>query len=103
MKDFLQGRVSVPPTRSTTSSLPVPSHLPPINHPTVTIEETQSPSLEEGENLMDSIEEPLPAAPAAAQCLAEPRVEMVPDAEGRIGHIVVTCRCGEIITLQCNY
>lgn len=36
-------------------------------------------------------------------CAGEQQVEIVPDAEGRVGHIVVTCRCGEKITLQCNY
>jgi hypothetical protein len=34
---------------------------------------------------------------------SEPQVELVPDTEGRIGHIVITCTCGEKITLQCNY
>jgi len=40
---------------------------------------------------------------ASGGCSGEPQIEMVPDAEGRVGHIVVTCRCGEKITLQCNY
>ena len=34
---------------------------------------------------------------------SEPQVELLPDTEGRIGHIVITCTCGEKITLQCNY
>ena len=40
---------------------------------------------------------------ASEGCSGEHHIEMVPDAEGRVGHIVVTCRCGEKITLQCNY
>ena len=98
MKDFLQGRASVAPARSTASSLPIPSNLPPISQNAITLEEPP-PLLEEEPVAL--LEETPPPAPR--HCLEEPRVEMVPDAEGRIGHIVVTCRCGEVITLQCNY
>ena len=48
--------------------------------------------------------ESLETAPIPTEsCAGEPQVEIVPDAEGRVGHIVVTCHCGEKITLQCNY
>ncbi|MFM8364159.1 MAG: hypothetical protein ACKOAS_03315 [Verrucomicrobiota bacterium] len=97
MKDFLHGRVSVAPSRPSATAIPIASHLPPIHHPSVTIEEPPPPPVEEPP-LENAFEEPPPAP-----CLVEPQVEMVPDAEGRIGHIVVTCRCGEVITLQCNY
>jgi hypothetical protein len=99
MKDFLQGRASVTPTRSNASSLSIPSNLPPISQNAVTLE-PPTPPLEDL-NPIDFEEAP-PSTPPP-HLLEEPRVEMVPDAEGRIGHIVVTCRCGEIITLQCNY
>ena len=41
--------------------------------------------------------------PELAQCAVEPNVELVHDAEGRVSHVIVTCRCGDQITLQCNY
>jgi hypothetical protein len=99
MKDFLQGRPSVTPTHTTPSNLNLHSNLPPISQNAITVEE---PAM-----LLDEIPQaPLEEAPPASNptpLLEEPRVEMVPDSEGRIGHIVVTCRCGEVITLQCNY
>jgi hypothetical protein len=97
MKDFLQGRISVAPSRHSATATPIASNLPPIHQPTVTIEPPPPSPIED--SLADNpIEEPAPAP-----SLGEPRVEIVPDAEGRIGHIVVTCSCGEVITLQCNY
>jgi hypothetical protein len=99
MKDFLQGRPSVAPSRSGASNLNLPSNLPPISQHALTVEEPPPPALEEIPP--DPVEEFAPPPPQ--HCLEEPRVEMVPDSEGRIGHIVVTCRCGEVITLQCNY
>jgi hypothetical protein len=98
MKDFLQGRPSVAPSRSAASNLNLHSNLPPISQHAITVEESP-PALEEMPP--DSVHEFAP--PPAPALLEEPRVEMVPDSEGRIGHIVVTCRCGEVITLQCNY
>ena len=97
MKDFLQGRVSVASSRPPTTATPIASHLPPIHQPSVTIEDTPPPPHDE------ILEQPPLQEPPPSTYLEEPRVEMVPDAEGRIGHIVVTCRCGEVITLQCNY
>ncbi len=98
MKDFLQGRVSVASARPASTTAPVASNLPPIHQPTVTIEEPPPPPVEE--IAPDPVED---IPPSPSPCLEEPRVEMVPDSEGRIGHIVVTCRCGEVVTLQCNY
>lgn len=94
MKDFLQGRPSVASTRSSAPNITLPSNLPPIS--------TGSPS---EANLTDDLamsDQPLDDV-AAESCQGEPQVEIIPDAEGRAGHIVVTCRCGEKITLQCNY
>jgi hypothetical protein len=61
---------------------------------------TEAPLPEDVANSTDSEENPSNSTEA---CAGEPQVEIVPDAEGRVGHIVVTCRCGEKITLQCNY
>lgn len=96
MKDFLQGRPSVAASRGGTPNIPLPSNLPPISQGIVVEEappEVLAPSAQSGENLVNP----------ADSCAGEPRVEIVPDAEGRVGHIVVICRCGEKITLQCNY
>lgn len=49
------------------------------------------------------IEEQILPESISASGTAEPQVELIPDSTGRIGHIVITCQCGEIITLQCNY
>jgi len=97
MKDFLQGRVSVAPSRQSANAQPIASHLPPIHTPSVPVEPPPPPAIEDLP--MDiSIEES-----PHTHSHGEPRVEIVPDAEGRIGHIVVTCGCGEVITLECNY
>ncbi len=96
MKDFLIGRPSVASTRSGSPNIQLPSNLPPISSGMSTGE----PPLED---LAHSLE-PQGNDPSQAQpCASEPQVEIFPDAEGRVGHIVVTCRCGEKITLQCNY
>ena len=95
MKDFLQGRPSVNSTRSSAPTNTPPSNLPPISNG-MAIEETQPDDL-----LM--ADQPLGDSAANGICHGEPQVEIIPDAEGRAGHIVVTCRCGEKITLQCNY
>jgi hypothetical protein len=93
MKDFLQGRTTALPTRPSVSFSNPPSNLPPIpGH--------SDQSVSTGEM---NIENPDDLPAERAETCAEPSVEMVPDSEGRIGHIVVTCRCGEQITLQCNY
>jgi hypothetical protein len=99
MKDFLQGRPSVSPSHSAASHLNLRSNLPPISQNAITVED---PSDAPPEEIPPAPTEET-ALPAPQLCLEEPRVEMVPDSEGRIGHIVVTCRCGEVITLQCNY
>lgn len=96
MKDFLHGRPSAASTRGSSANITLPSSLPPISPATV-IDEPIPHDLANSNDaegiLLNSVE----------TCSGEPQVEIVPDAEGRIGHIVVTCRCGEKITLQCNY
>lgn len=96
MKDFLLGRPSVASTRGSSPNITLPSNLPPIS-PTAA---TQDPLPEDSANSNDA-EGNLSNSPET--CAGEPQVDIVPDAEGRVGHIVVTCRCGEKITLQCNY
>lgn len=96
MKDFLHGRPSVASNRSSGPNITIPSNLPPISSST-TLDETAP----EDSELSTGIGEELGINSDA--CSAEPQVELVTDAEGRVGHIVVTCRCGEKITLQCNY
>ncbi len=95
MKDFLQGRpAATAANRPRLDSLSV-NHLPPIHPPQPEpdpLPETENGGLEE-----TPVDEQSPCA------LAEPQVELVADAEGRIGHIVVTCRCGEQTILQCSY
>ena len=94
MKDFLQGRPSVASTRSSAPNITLPSNLPPISTGSA-----NDVALSEDLSMTDQ-----PLAEASAEtCQGEPQVEIIPDAEGRAGHIVVTCRCGEKITLQCNY
>jgi hypothetical protein len=96
MKDFLHGRPSVASNRSSNTSISLPSNLPPISNGTGIEEPARKElplSAEAGEELVST----------SKTCSEEPQIELVPDAEGRIGHIVVTCRCGEKITLQCNY
>lgn len=44
-----------------------------------------------------------PEPPTTSCAIEEPIVEAVPDAQGRISHIVVTCRCGQQTIVQCNY
>ena len=95
MKDFLQGRPSVASTRSGAPNISLPSNLPPISNG-MAIEETRPEDLE-------MTDQPLGDSAVNGSCRGEPQVEIIPDAEGRAGHIVVTCRCGEKITLQCNY
>ena len=96
MKDFLHGRPSVASKRSGGPSISLPSNLPPISTST-SLDEAST----EDSELSAGIGEDLGINPGT--CSAEPQVEIVPDAEGRVGHIVVTCRCGDKITLQCNY
>lgn len=96
MKDFLHGRPTVASNRSGKPNISLPSNLPPISSNTVLDETTP-----EDVTLTAGLGEDLTSNPDA--CTGEPQVEIVPDADGRVGHIVVTCRCGEKITLQCNY
>ena len=96
MKDFLHGRPTVASTRSGNPNISLPSNLPPISSNTV-LEEAAPEDMA----LSSGLGEDLSSNPDA--CTGEPQVEIVPDADGRVGHIVVTCRCGEKITLQCNY
>jgi hypothetical protein len=96
MKDFLQGRPSVASTRSSSPNISLPSNLPPISSSVAVEETTLEDSLATDQPLEDL------AALSNGSC-GEHQVEVVPDVEGRVGHIVVTCRCGEKITLQCNY
>jgi len=96
MKDFLQGRPLAGGTSNRRAESPVQAtHLPPINTPHVHPDSINIDGF--------AIENtPLPESITTSNS-AEPEVELVPDAAGRIGHIVVTCSCGEKITLQCNY
>lgn len=95
MKDFLQGRPSVASTRSGAPNISLPSNLPPISNG-IAIEEARLEDLSITDQTIDEVSTP-------GACQSVPEVEIIPDAEGRAGHIVVTCRCGEKITLQCNY
>jgi len=96
MKDFLQGRplaggASNRRAESSVASTP----LPPINTPHIHPDSINLSDIDlDSKSLSESI---------TMQGSSEPQVELVPDTEGRIGHIVITCTCGEKITLQCNY
>jgi hypothetical protein len=96
MKDFLQGRPAVASTRSNGPSISLPSSFPPISS-SLSLDESQSGDSESHDHSLDT------SSLSADSSVMGPQVEIVPDAEGRVGHIVVTCRCGEKITLQCNY
>ncbi len=96
MKDFLLGRPSVASTRGSLANIAQSSNLPPIS-PTTVLEESRP------EDLVNSSDAGGNPADSSELCAGEHQVEIIPDAEGRVGHIVVTCRCGEKITLQCNY
>lgn len=96
MKDFLQGRplAGGASNRRADSSVAI-TPLPPINAPHIHPDSINLSDLAlDGQSLPESI---------TMQGSSEPQVELVPDTEGRIGHIVITCTCGEKITLQCNY
>lgn len=95
MKDFLQGRPAAATTPGRRTEPQVSTPLPPISAP-----HTHSESID----LADITVEPreLPES-IETQDSAAPQVELVPDGIGRIGHIVITCSCGEKITLRCNY
>lgn len=95
MKDFLQGRPAATAANRPRPDSPSVNHLPPIHPP-----QPEPAPLPVPEN--EGMEQP-PADEQSPCALAEPQVELVPDAEGRIGHIVVTCRCGEQTILQCSY
>ena len=96
MKDFLQGRplaggASNRRAESSVASTP----LPPINAPHIHPDSINLSEIDlDSQSLPESI---------TMQGSSEPQVELVTDTEGRIGHIVITCTCGEKITLQCNY
>ena len=104
MKDFLQGRPQSHSIRPTQSSEPLASQFPPISVPETIEEPSEAPVLDQAtpESLADTpITEP--ESPTTSCAIEEPIVEAVPDAQGRISHIVVTCRCGEQTIVQCNY
>jgi hypothetical protein len=96
MKDFLQGRplaggASNRRAESSVASTP----LPPISTHHIHPDSINLSDIDlDSQSLPESI---------TMQGSSEPQVELVPDTEGRIGHIVITCTCGEKITLQCNY
>ncbi len=90
MKDFLQGRPLAAASSSRRSETSSSTTFPPITPAHVHPESIQ-------------IEEQILPESISASGTADPQVELIPDSAGRIGHIVITCQCGEIITLQCNY
>ena len=96
MKDFLQGRPLAAGASNRRSESPVASTpLPPINTPHIHPDSINLSDIDlNSQSLPESI---------TMQDSSEPQVELVPDTQGRIGHIVITCTCGEKITLQCNY
>ena len=96
MKDFLQGRATLDNARTKPQSNDSASHFPPIAHTTT--------SIASGNTGLNSIAQDTSLeSTGSANCGQEPQIDLVHDSEGRIGHIVVTCRCGDQITLQCNY
>ncbi|MFM8717657.1 MAG: hypothetical protein ACKOHM_12235 [Spartobacteria bacterium] len=96
MKDFLQGRPLAVGSSNRRGESPVANTpLPPISVP-----HTHPESIDLSDIAIDA--EALPES-ITVQDSTGPQVELVPDTEGRIGHIVITCACGEKITLQCNY
>jgi len=97
MKDFLQGRPAVASTRSNGQNISLPSNFPPISS-SLSLDESPSENSASPDHSTDHCSQISEDAN-----ILEPQVELVPDADGRVGHIVVTCRCGEKITLQCNY
>ncbi len=96
MKDFLQGRATLDHARTKSSGIDSPTHFPPISQNTATLDASHAGPNGVSQDLsMDPI--------GSASCGQEPKIDLVHDSEGRIGHIIVTCRCGDQITLQCNY
>ncbi len=102
MKDFLEGRSTATSNRPS-PKIPVASNLPSLSS-------FQEVSIAPDPLFMESepeqtYEETPPLEPETAPVVhaIEPQVELVHDAEGRISHILVTCRCGEKTTLQCSY
>lgn len=99
MKDFLEGRTpaSHPATRK--SPAPLPSSLPSLSslHDVSIAQDSPQENSETGGIPSEA------RPPCDSSALPEPQLEIVHDAQGRIGHIVVTCRCGEKTILQCNY
>lgn len=96
MKDFLQGRPLAGGASNRRADSPVAANpLPPINAP-----HNHPDSIDLSDITLDG--QAIPES-ITAQGSSEPQVELVPDNEGRIGHIVLTCTCGEKITLQCHY
>ena len=96
MKDFLQGRASLDNARTKSQSSDSASHFPPIAQNATIVASGDAGSNAFAQDIsLDST--------GSANCGQEPKIDLVHDSEGRIGHIVVTCRCGDQITLQCNY
>lgn len=102
MKDFLEGRSTATSNRPT-PKIPVASNLPSLSSfQEVSI--APDPLFTDSDPVQAFEETPPPdPEPAPVVHEIEPQVELVHDAEGRISHILVTCRCGEKTTLQCNY
>lgn len=94
MKDFLQGRATLDHARTKSTGIDSPTHFPPITHNTAALDSSNADGVPQDVS-MDSI--------GSASCGQEPKIDLVHDSEGRIGHIIVTCRCGDQITLQCDY
>ena len=92
MKDFLQGRATLANARTKIASTDAPSHFPPISQNALS------------DPLSNSVDQDLSLDPSGSiHCGQEPQIDLVHDSEGRIAHIIVTCRCGDQVTLQCNY
>lgn len=91
MKDFLTGRTAIATTKADSNSLGLASNFPPI------IGHSETPAPE------PTVNSPTQAPIEAENCDSAPNIELLHDAEGRISHIIVTCRCGDQTTLECNY
>jgi hypothetical protein len=88
MKDFLQGRPLAGGTSNRRGGIPVSTPLPPINSPHIHPDSINLSGI-------DLELQPAPDSITGSSDVAESQVEVVPDSEGRIGHIIVTCSCGK--------
>lgn len=99
MKDFLEGRTPAANPASRKNPPPLPSSLPSLS----SLHDVSIAQDFPQENCDPADATAAAAPPSEPPPLPEPQLELVHDAQGRIGHIVVTCRCGEKTILQCNY